>query len=527
MPHDVSSHSERNLTVIHERSRVTSAQVKALCWVITNALICLLLIAVLDHFVRNYFRLGQYAMSGFGMAPAWSDEAVYHLNAKYFVTSQGYGDSTIIEELQSRLGHFGPHGPIYSILDGITYSLFGDSFNVKIFSNIAILSACVPLVFSAGGLPIARRFALTLVPVTSFVSVNYLFCYMQEIVHIGLACLLWRAAWGLSRQPVTSKKLVWALPLLLFASAARASWVFITPVFAGLRHASTRCAVVNVSLGLLAVGAALIAFPLFNAAYPVGVLFAIREHLPTGNYAEIEQIVQRNLTRNIQGFFTSPPNEAISYHYNRLFFVACWVFVTLIGLCKKSRFALLASFFGALYFLALVCVYDASDWKEQRALAGPLVFMGLTIVAEVSVLFSSPVLVASVLLGNAAFDGYARQFVTVKKQHAQHLKMYEVPEFLQELRSTIRGGSTEVVLLSASFILHDNKPYLMLPTISDDNTPIRYTLNLIDASWKLHNRIPIRYAVLRPAEATAAGLQADTGNNAYRLFRFPDPPKSQ
>jgi hypothetical protein len=183
----------------------------------------------------------------------------------------------------------------------------------------------------------------------------------------------------------------------------------------------------------------------------------------------------------------------------------------------------MGSLFGALYFLALVGVYDTHSWKEHRALAGPLVFMGLTIVAEVSLLFSFPFILTSVLIGSSAFDTYAHQFVTVKRQHAELLKSEGVPDFVQELRSTIRGGHTETVLLSITMLIHDTKPFLRLPTVSDDNTPIRYTMNLIDASWKRHGRIPIRYAVLRPAEAVAAGLQADTSSNAYRLFQFPDP----
>ncbi len=503
---------------------MSSARTRTFCFFVARVVICLLVIAILVHFVREYIRLGQYAMSGLGMSPAWSDEAVYHLNAKYFVSSHGYGDSTLIEEFESKLGHFGPHGPVYNILDGATYALFGDSFTVKIFSNIAILIASVLLLLTTRGVSIPRRLALTLVPVTSFVTINYLFCYMQEIVHIGLACLLWRVTWSLSRQPLTTSKLMCALPLLLLASAARSSWVFAAPVFAGLRHANKRSAVINLSLGLFAVGAALIAFPLFNAAYPVGVLYSIRDHLATGNYSEIGQIVQRNLARNLQNFFTPPTNEAVTYHYNRLFFIATWVFVTLIAFVKRSRFALMGSLFAALYFLALVCVYDTFAWKEHRALAGPLVFMGLTIVAEVNVLLSSPFLAASVLIGSSLFDGYARQFVIVKRQTAELLKSQGTPDFVQELRSTIRGGSTETVLLSATMILHDTKPYLMLPTLSDDNTPIRYTLNIVDVSWKRHNRIPIKYAVFRPAEAIAAGLQADTSNNAYRLFRLPDPP---
>lgn len=505
-----------------EGVHVTPTRIRTYSRVLTNALVCLAMLTVLVHFAREYIRLGEYAMSGPGVVPMWSDEAVYHLNAKYFVTSHGYGDSTIIEELESKLGHFGPHGPAYNIIDGATYALFGDSFNVKIFSNVAILIACVLIVLSTSSLSISRRLALTLVPVTSFVSVNYLFSYMQEIVQIGIACVLWRVTWSLSRQPLTTGKLVSALPMLLLACAARSGWVFATPVFAGLRHTNRRSATLSVLLGLVTIAITLVAFPLFNASYPTGVLYSIRQHIANHDYAQILHVVSHNLTRNLDNFFAPPPSEALPYFANRLLYIAAWVLLTCIGLLKRSRFALMGSLFGAFYFLALVGVYDTFSWKEHRALAGPLVFMGLTIVAEVSLLTSLPFIVTSVLIGSSAFDTYAHQFVTVKRQHAELLKTQGVPDFVQELRSTIRGGSTETVLLSITMLIHDTKPFLMLPTVSDDNTPIRYTLNLVDASWKRHGRIPIRYAVLRPLEAEAAGLPADTSSNAYRLFQFPD-----
>lgn|GEM_PF-5234185 len=299
------------------------------------------------------------------------------------------------------------------------------------------------------------------------------------------------------------------------------------PVFAGLKHASKRTAWTVVALGALVIVGTVVTFPLINAPYPIGVLNSIGQYVSNGEYSKIIETISRNTSVNLRNFFSSPSGEAPLYQYNRLLYVAALLLTTCIGIFQRSRFALMSSLFGGLCFLALVTVYDTASWKEHRALAGPLVFMALTIISEVSLLFSCPFIVASVLIGSSAFETYARRFITFKKEHASALLTLEVPDVIQELRSTIRGGSAETVLLSVTMLIHDTKPFLMLPTVSDDNTPIRYTMNVLDASFKRHQRIPIKYAVFRPEEATAAGLQVTASGNSYHLYQFPDTSSQQ
>lgn len=467
-----------------------------------------------------YGGLTIFALHGDGIAPAWSDEFVYHQSARSFAQNGVMQESILLSESTARWWGLGSHGFAYTLVDGWAYRLFGDSLHTKLVLNaLFLLTAATLLLATSKRKPSESRWASLLILLTTFVVPTYAFTYMQEVGHLTVAVVLWIVLRWIARSPERTLPVGVFFIAVMVASLARPSWVL--ALFALLAFAQSKKEIAVYSI-VAVVGLFVIAgtMPLFYAPYPFGFLPNALKAVAVEGWGGFAWRVAENVALNLRRYFGISGSPSVAYFAAKYLFAIATAWVLIRGFRTNHRLAIVVGLMAAFQWLALCFFYDAFNWREQRMLAPLGLIVCLAIVHGWPGRPTTVLLAASLLIW---IGGVFRNAIPMIDEH--RMAAIELANNPSEALDVARiadaiecDSPTTVLLPFGSF----SRPafILGLPVRSRLGFPIRYTMNLDGDEFARFGKIAVGYAVVPPTSPKPTGKK-EWQNASFTLVEFP------
>ena len=307
--------------------------------------------------------------------PVFSDEYGYYLDAKSFWLYNRIDAASTLNESFSLIGHSGFHGFMYSILYGTAFKLFslvGITPSIALCNIFLIFLLFVFLLLLK--IKLEQKFLIGIVVLSNFIFIIYLSSSMTEIFHYIFAVPV-AYTLHLLYQTRSTRYLLVLLALLVFLIPFRESWVFILFALFPLSRSIREFVGYTV---LLVLGLAFVLFyqKYFQAAFPVDYFHQIKSQLNNQSLLHILDPLYEHFIENIDKYFISETYNRYRFvFYYKYLFVIVLVYSFVDAFLSKNREILSAALVSALFFSALLVLYDPFGWREVRTLAAPFVLM--------------------------------------------------------------------------------------------------------------------------------------------------------
>ncbi len=261
--------------------------------------------------------------------------AAHGFNAGYFGVEEHVAPASF--------SHFGVHGPVFAVIYGAFGRLFGTSYGLATYLNVAALTLALAVYVwvcrpSNGALVLLALFVLTFWPFYFFV-----FSWVQDALQYAFAVLLAGPFAALLGDPPPGRRrvLFWStLAAVCVASSIRVSWAsLLLPLFLLIRrHGSARSLVVAAGLGCATTVACMKAFQLLCAPYPSEPGAFLMNKLFTGGVSPDDY--RRHVWNNLRGlamyFRTNLPLGREIVGQSLLFLVALGVVAVYYAYSRRS-----------------------------------------------------------------------------------------------------------------------------------------------------------------------------------------------
>jgi len=456
-----------------------------------------------------------------GIQPAFSDEIAYYLDVHSFCENDTLHGVLLLEERVAPWGDFGSHGVAYTLLDGSIARLIGLHPWARVCTNLLWLTIALALIFGTAELRVAQRLMIGSLILGYFLVPIVAFDYMQESLQV-----LFTVCAGLLLRKVNSQdnRLRWPVifcGFVLIAALFRPTWLLFTVgLFPAASDMRARVAVTVTLLVALATAFAMSAF--LTAPFPYGFLPQAMDTLRNHGWIAFLPILLAHFIHNTARYFTETGPAASYYLGGKYLFVALQLVLLMWGWRRNRPFAVATALIGLTNLAALLLLYDAFGWREQRFLA-PCYY--LAVIAIVSEEALRPAAVLALLFSIAVLPEavtFSRKLVAKRRTVAAQIAA-DGPEMkaFRSIASVVDRQRLITILCSRALF---NDPFLpSLPVRSRSGVPIRYTFNLLGNEFIRYGRLKTDYLLTTDSRAPS-GCVPLLITSEFQLYEFPNQP---
>jgi len=307
--------------------------------------------------------------------PIYSDEFGYYLDAKAFQLCGRFGAAMTVNEYYSVIGHSSFYGFMYALFYGSFFKLFsllGITPSIMLVNMFLVMCLFIFLAFI--NIRMEKKFLIGIVLLSNYVFILYLSSSMTELYHLVFGIV---AAYFLYRLYETKEKryLYMFILLVLFLSLSRPAWIFtffgLFPLSASLKDFFKY--LVILFLGLLYV---VLIEKYFYAPYPFSFMHLAIVYLQEHTVVETVKMLYEHFLSNVDNYFISVKyGSTIFVYYYKYLYVIVLVYAAYSSFRHKSKSVFAGMIIAAVFFLSVMGIYDAYDWREVRVLATPFMLL--------------------------------------------------------------------------------------------------------------------------------------------------------
>jgi hypothetical protein len=454
-----------------------------------------------------------------GIRPAFSDEVGYYLDVRSFCENDTLHGVLLLEERVAPWGDFGLHGFAYTLLDGSIARLIGLHPGTRVCTNLLWLTIALALIFGTVELRVAQRLMIGSLVLGYFLVPIMAFGYMQESLQV-----LFTVCAGLLLRKVYSQgsRLRWPAMycgLLLIAAVFRPTWLLFTVgLFPAASGVQARVAVTVTVLVALATAFVMSVF--LTAPFSYGFLPQAMDTFRNHGWIAFLPTLLEHFIDNTTRYFTETGPAASYYLGSKYLFVALQLVLLIWGWRRHRPFAVATALIGLTNLAALLLLYDAFGWREQRFLAPCYYLAVITIVSEVGL---RPAAVFALLFSVAVLPEavtFSRKLVAKRQTVAAQI-VADGPQLkaLRSVASVVDRRRLITILCSRALF---NESFLpSLPVRSRSGVPIRYTFNLRGDEFTRFGRLKIDYLLTTGSRAPSGCVPVLIASE-FRLYEFPN-----
>ena len=365
------------------------------------ALLCVASVPVLVLVLVNTF----YGVPLSRYRPVSSDEVAYWHQALTFSEVGFRGGFYTVDEITNASGitPFGPHGPGFAVLYGLSGTIFGWSRDSVIVTNLIVLAVGVTAWIALTRSSVPRLFLAALTLVTFWHTVFWAPTGMQESLHHAGAIVVagcFASVLGPSPRRWT---IVLGWIVLGLLSFIRPSWMILLPVWAVATTHRARWHVIvgAVGLSLLYGAIAMMAYNRTVAPYGTGFFFLRAASLSLPFEALVD-----NVQDNLQRISRTDQYQSIEllqrYQYVAVLLTASaaslWAFRRKNQSGSRSLHLPIVAVSLGTALAAMLMVYEFASFAEHRVLSAFLLFSAMLCLTAPGRM--APIIVLGLVLSN-------------------------------------------------------------------------------------------------------------------------------
>ncbi len=449
----------------------------------------------LAHYLQIFFS-GEYLATR-------SDEMVYVMQARAFAENNLL-QAMVYDENLAKVFGADVHGPMYPVIYGLLFKIFGFQPLVFIYLNFFLVFASIVLIFKSKLLDLQAKFGIIVTEFSFFLVFWNAFNYTPEVIHIFFANLIALKLIEIYRNPdekTVNKRTLEFLLLIVLASAFRYSWSLSA---LGLVFLATNK---KEFLKLFAWSFAVVALgflynKLCHAEFFGLVMTKIPEALHNGDVQGALTLLTDNISNNLQLYF-------YKFYFDSYYFIAKYVYVFLMGWFiykgykEKNNYNYAVALIALLYFSSMIVFFDAYDFRDLRGMVAPLIIMIYAIYASnyKRLGYICAIVFFLGLLGSYQMYRYLHYDKAISSA-----QLYKAEQAVPFNIVPAEGKKLITILIPQQMywrlmpgrepniknVLHS--PVMKYPLKNNEGVPIRYAYNNTNESpYKLWNKIEIDY----------------------------------
>ena len=409
--------------------------------------------------------------------PIFSDEYGYHLGAKYFQICGRPDAAFTMNEYYSVIGNSSFYGFIYYAFYGIFFKLFA---LLGITPSIMLVNIFLTLIFflllGLSKIPWEQKLFIGIVFLSNFIFILFLSSSMTENFHYIFGVIV---AYPLYLLYKTGEKryLYILIFLIMLLSLFRPAWIFV--LFGILPLSSSfKSFLKYLSLVVLGLFYVILIEKYLYASNPFSFMYVFMSHLQQDSFLDSITFLYEHFLSNIDNYFIAVPygQYRFVFYYKYLYF-ALLIYSIYSSIVSRDRSILAGTIVAVIYFLSVMSIYDAFQWREVRVLAAP--FMLLTTILILNSKYLPVLLIIIFQLSNlnAVVD---HKYEDDAERVSMHSRIDESRNLLNDFMDFRKylpsyKKNNILILLNRNIFPNNDSPLFFQLPVHLDNKCIRYS----------------------------------------------------
>jgi len=421
--------------------------------------------------------------------PIYSDEYGYYLDAKAFQLCSRLGAALTVNEYYSLIGHSSFYGFMYSVFYGTffkLFALFGITPSIMLVNIFLVFCLLAFLAFIH--ISMEKKFYIGIVFLSNYVFILYLSSSMTEIFHYIISVIVAYLLYMIYKTH-DRKYIYYLIALIMVVSLSRPPWIFV--LFGLFPLSNSFKGFIKYLAVLLGAFIYLVLIEKYlYAPYPFSYMHNFLTYMQSNPLPDAMTMLYEHFLSNLDNFFIS-----VGYGQYRFVFYYKYLFAIVLlyaffeGFRGRSKSLLSASIISLVYFLSLMVIYDAYDWREVRVLAAPFMLLVTMLVLNKKFMAVFAIIVFQLYNMNAVLvhkyedDSYRAAMHTHIKQNQDLL--HDFLEFEKYIPLDKKGEI--LVLLDRNLLPPNSSPV-------NYQLPLSYKGKCIRYSIIMHNEFDISHS---------------------------------